>query len=70
MYRGAALLQQPGGGGEPVIAPEAEGVPLQEELRDMQLQLPQHHPGRQTEQGGEWSGAGRWRPCVGLLVCG
>lgn len=53
VHRGATLLQQPGGGGQSIHAPENERLPLQEGYGDLQLQLLQQHPLRQTQQTGE-----------------
>uniref|UniRef100_A0A6B0V0N7 Uncharacterized protein n=1 Tax=Ixodes ricinus TaxID=34613 RepID=A0A6B0V0N7_IXORI len=45
MPGGAAVLLELGGPGWGIVCPQAEGVPLQERLGDLQLLLLQQHPG-------------------------
>ena len=49
LHRGEVVLEQPRGCRVSVGSTEAEGVPLQEGHRDLQLQLQQQDPRRQDE---------------------
>ena len=50
-HSGETVLLLPAGSGLPDLAQETESLPLQEGDGDMSVQLQQHNPGSEIEQG-------------------
>lgn len=54
VYRGAAVQLESGRSGQPELSPQAQGLSLQARHGNMQLQLQQHDPQRQTQQNSKY----------------